>query len=132
MTISVFNANQNTSNMRQTVHQFLYLLMLNTYFFLCFRLFIFCQLISFYLSTNFNLSFSVFSLLIIKMSFSEGCYQSEQIVVKAVRLHSNNLLPWIVDTDIKVVQLVRDPRAILNSQFKQSFFCIFLHLPNKK
>jgi len=48
----------------------------------------------------------------------EGCYQSEQIVVKAVRLHSNNLLPWIVDTDIKVVQLVRDPRAILNSQFK--------------
>ena len=52
------------------------------------------------------------------MSFSEGCYQSEQIVVKAVRLHSNNLLPWVVNTDIKVVQLVRDPRAILNSQFK--------------
>lgn len=28
------------------------------------------------------------------------------------------MLPWIIDEDIKVIQLIRDPRAILNSQFK--------------
>lgn len=29
------------------------------------------------------------------------------------------MLPWIIDEDIKVIQLIRDPRAILNSQFKE-------------
>ena len=48
---------------------------------------------------------------------SEGCYQSEEVVVKSIRLHYNNMLPWIINTDIKIVQLVRDPRATLNSQF---------------
>ena len=50
------------------------------------------------------------------INFSEGCYQSDRIVIKSIRLHYNNMLPWMINTDIKVIQLVRDPRAILNSQ----------------
>ena len=33
------------------------------------------------------------------------------MIIKTIRLHYNNLLPWITKTDIKIVQLVRDPRA---------------------
>merc|ERR1719510_2454477 len=48
----------------------------------------------------------------------ERCYQSNKIIIKTIRLHANNLLPWISKTNIKIIQLVRDPRAILFSQFK--------------
>ena len=50
--------------------------------------------------------------------FSERCYQSNKIVIKTIRLHSNNLIQWIPKTNIKIIQLIRDPRAILFSQFK--------------
>ena len=40
------------------------------------------------------------------------------VIIKAIRLHSNNLLPWITQSNIKVIQLIRDPRGILFSQFK--------------
>ena len=50
--------------------------------------------------------------------FSEKCYQSKMLVIKAIRLHYNNILPWILNTNIKVIQLIRDPRGIFFSQFK--------------
>ena len=39
-------------------------------------------------------------------------------MVKTIRLHANNMLPWIAQNNstIKVIQLVRDPRAIFASQ----------------
>ena len=35
------------------------------------------------------------------------------------RLHGDNLLPWIEDSDIKIVHLVRDPRAMISSMLAQ-------------
>jgi maltooligosyltrehalose synthase len=28
------------------------------------------------------------------------------------------MVPWIIDTDIKIIQLIRDPRAMINSMSK--------------
>ncbi len=45
-------------------------------------------------------------------------------MVKTIRLHANNMLPWIAQNNnaIKVIQLVRDPRAIFASQIGAPYF----------
>ena len=63
-------------------------------------------------------------------SYSEGCYQSDQVIVKAIRLHADMMKPWILDTDIKVVQLVRDPRATLNSLIRLAILPSILIIEN--
>merc|ERR1712055_439820 len=48
------------------------------------------------------------------------CRSSSPRVVKTIRLRRAGLEPWIHKTNIKVVHLVRDPRAIINSVSKRS------------
>lgn len=43
------------------------------------------------------------------------CETSDPRVIKTIRLHKINLDPWIRDSDIKVIHLIRDPRAVYNS-----------------
>ena len=48
----------------------------------------------------------------------EKCEDSNVRVIKTIRLHHVNLITWILDSDIKIVHLVRDPRAMINSLLK--------------
>jgi hypothetical protein len=58
-----------------------------------------------------------------KNVYSERCYKTKMIVAKTIRLRLTNMESWILDSnDIKVVQLLRDPRAVYNSQRKSSSF----------
>ena len=47
--------------------------------------------------------------------FRNDCIESNPRVIKTIRLHKINLDPWIFDSDIKVIHLVRDPRAVYAS-----------------
>ena len=49
----------------------------------------------------------------------EKCDDSNIRVIKTIRLHHMNLDPWILDSDINIVHLIRDPRAVINSMVKQ-------------
>ena len=49
------------------------------------------------------------------ISFSKYCNESNPRVIKTIRLHKLNLDPWILDSDIKVIHLIRDPRAVYAS-----------------
>ena len=49
----------------------------------------------------------------------KNCDNATKRVVKTIRLHSINLMDWISGSDIKIVHLIRDPRAIFNSMKKQ-------------
>lgn len=46
------------------------------------------------------------------------CNESNYIVIKTIRLHKINLDPWILNSDIKIIHLIRDPRAMFNSMAK--------------
>jgi len=48
------------------------------------------------------------------------CRSSNPRVVKTIRLRRAALEPWVHKSNIKVVHLVRDPRAIINSVSKRS------------
>ena len=48
------------------------------------------------------------------------CRSSNPRVIKTIRLRRAGLEPWVHKTNIKVVHLVRDPRAIINSVSKRS------------
>ena len=48
------------------------------------------------------------------------CGKSSPRVIKTIRLRRPGLLPWILDTDVRIVHLVRDPRAIITSVAKVS------------
>ena len=48
------------------------------------------------------------------------CGQSSPRVIKTIRLRRAGLLPWILDTEVRIVHLVRDPRAIITSVTKVS------------
>lgn len=50
------------------------------------------------------------------------CLASDVVVVKTVRLGFRNLMPWIKDSDIKIVHLLRDPRGAVNSRNKHKDF----------
>jgi hypothetical protein len=43
------------------------------------------------------------------------CESAGTVVMKTIRLQFSDLDPWIFGSDIKVVHLVRDPRAIVHS-----------------
>jgi len=61
-------------------------------------------------STEFN---------IIAADTREKCMDSRNVLVKTVRLHADNLEPWIHQSDVKIVHLVRDPRAMISSMLSQ-------------
>jgi len=44
------------------------------------------------------------------------CQKAQVRVVKAIKLFRDHLEPWIQDSDIQVVHLIRDPRAIIGSR----------------
>ena len=48
------------------------------------------------------------------------CGKSSPRVIKTIRLRRAGLLPWILDTEVRIVHLVRDPRAIITSVTKVS------------
>ena len=48
------------------------------------------------------------------------CGQSSPRVIKTIRLRRPGLLPWILTSEVRVVHLVRDPRAIITSVAKVS------------
>ena len=48
------------------------------------------------------------------------CGKSSPRVIKTIRLRRPGLLPWILDTEVRIVHLVRDPRAIITSVAKVS------------
>ena len=50
---------------------------------------------------------------------NQECVNTTKRVIKTIRLHSKNLESWIGKSDVKIVHLVRDPRAIYNSMKKQ-------------
>jgi len=54
------------------------------------------------------------------------CRSSNPRVVKTIRLRRAGLEPWLYQTNIKVVHLVRDPRGILNSVSKRSVWSSLL------
>jgi hypothetical protein len=54
-----------------------------------------------------------------KNLFRDKCFDSNLIVMKTIRLHMLNMNPWIIEqTDIKIIHLIRDPRAMINSMSK--------------
>ena len=51
----------------------------------------------------------------------DACLSSSNILVKTVRLHHDNVLDWAKErSDVKVVHLVRDPRAMISSMMAQT------------
>ena len=57
----------------------------------------------------------IFNFELFLISFRNYCNESNPRVIKTIRLHKINLDPWILDSDIKVIHLVRDPRAVYAS-----------------
>ena len=47
-----------------------------------------------------------------------SCGRSSPLVIKTIRLRRPGLLPWLLDTEVRVVHLVRDPRAVITSVAK--------------
>ena len=44
------------------------------------------------------------------------CQKAKKIVIKEIRLHGFNAIPWIFqDPKLKIIHLIRDPRGIYNS-----------------
>lgn len=44
------------------------------------------------------------------------CRKAKKIVIKEIRLHAFNAIPWIFqDSKLKIIHLIRDPRGIYNS-----------------
>jgi len=56
---------------------------------------------------------------IIQAVGKQQCDDSKNVLAKTVRLHADNLLPWIENSDIRVVHLVRDPRGMISSMLAQ-------------
>ena len=53
-------------------------------------------------------------------NFRDNCTSTNWRVLKTIRLNKHHLESWINESDIKIIHLIRDPRAILNSMMKWS------------
>ena len=48
-----------------------------------------------------------------------SCKKSNPIVIKTIRLRWMGLESWVTETNIKIVHLIRDPRAMITSISKR-------------
>ncbi len=48
----------------------------------------------------------------------DRCNETDTVIAKVIRLHWINFEPWLYESDIKVIHLVRDPRAMWFSMLK--------------
>ena len=69
------------------------------------------------LSTHFLFKYHSLSIPINQNGMS--CKKSNPIVIKTIRLRWMGIESWVNDTNIKIVHLIRDPRAMITSIYKR-------------